>query len=284
MKQILYILIAIGFYSCETDVTNDITLKGSTPRLVVNGGIERNTMTPLNEQKIELSTTVGFLEKKEPIPVTNASVIVNDGTDDFEFLHTANGVYVNDRIEAKLNTVYTINVQWNGETYTGKDFLSEVPDFDRVYAVFEEETLFTDQGYFLNFDSTDPANVDNYYYYRVFKNDEFTIVPDPGNNVTIIEKDQFFDGKSRVGINPNEEVSFEIGDKAGVQQLAISANYYNYLVELFTQTGSQGFSLIGNPPPASIRSNLININTPKNRVLGYFYAADVKEASLLISE
>ncbi len=284
MKKLVLICSLIFIYSCETDVTSDITLAGSAPRLVINGGIERNTTTPLTEQRIRLTTTTGFLDDTDPLPVTNATIIVNDGNKDFEFLHTENGIYTNSGITATINTSYTITIQWQGETYQGSDTLNEVTNFDNVYAVFEEETLFTDEGYFVKFDSTDPPNIANFYYYRVFRNGEFVIVPDPGNSRTLVESDEFFDGLQRIEVNPNEEVIFELGDDATIQQLGISEAYYEYLLELFVQTGNQGLSFVGNPPPASIRSNVFNLDTPSNRVLGYFYAADVEEESLIISE
>lgn len=284
MKKLILICILIILYGCETDVTNDITLSGSSPRLVINGGIEKNTTTPLTEQRIRLTTTTGFLEDSDPIPVTNAIVSVSDGNQNFVFSHTADGIYTNAEIEGNINTRYTITIEWQGETYQGSDTLNGVTNFDDVYAVFEEETLFTDEGYFIKFDSTDPPNIANFYYYRVFRNGEFVIVPDPGNSRTLAESDEFFDGLQRIEVNPNEEVIFELGDSATIQQLGISEAYYDYLIQLFTQTGNQGLSFIGNPPPASIRSNVFNLDTPSNRVLGYFYAADVEEASLIITE
>lgn len=283
MKRIFLIILIALAYGCQTDVTNDITLNGSDPRLVIEGGIERNTNNPLAEQQIRLTSTIGFLDEGDPNPVTDATVIVNDGNTDYSFTHSGNGFYSNNSIPAELNTLYTITIQWNGETYEGSDFLNEVSVFDRLYSEFEEETLFTDEGYFVKFDSTDPAGIDNFYYYRVFKNGEFTIVPDPGNSVTLIESDEFFDGVSRMGVNPNEEVSFEIGDLARVQQLGISEEYHDFLFQLFEQTGNQA-PIIGNPPPASIRSNIINLTTPSNRILGFFYAADVEEGSIVITE
>jgi len=168
--------------------------------------------------------------------------------------------------------------------YIGSDMLTEVPNFDNVYSVFEEETLFTDEGYFVKFDATDPAGIENYYYYRLFKNGEFSIVPDPGNSITLVESDQFFDGQQRIGVKPNEEIIFEIGDIATTQQLSISVEYHDFLVELFTQTGNQGLSFIGNPPPASIRSNVLNTDTPTNRALGYFYTVDIAEETIEIIE
>ena len=269
--------------ACETDVTDDITLKGESPRLVGEGGIERNTTNPLSAQRIQLSSTIGFLDEGGPQPVENAIVSVNDGQSDYVFTHTQEGSYLNEEIPAALNRTYTITIQWNGETYVGSDVLNEVASFDNVYSEFEEETLITEEGYFVKFDSTDPITIENYYYYRAFRNGEFIIVPDPGNSATLVESDEFFDGQQRFGVNPNEEVIYEIGDTAIVQQLGISEEYHNYLFQLFEQTGNQ-IPIIGNPPPASIRSNIVNVTVPNNRILGFFYAADVEEESLRITE
>jgi hypothetical protein len=283
MKRIFIILIAVFAYSCETDVTNDITLNGADPRLVIEGGIERNTNNPLTTQSLRLTSTIGFLDEGDPNPVTDAMVIVNDGTTDYAFNHTNDGVYTNSTIPAELNTQYTITIEWNGETYEGSDFLNEVAPFERLYSEFEEETLITDEGYFVKFDCQDPIGIENFYHYKVFKNGEFTIVPDPGNSATLVESDEFFDGQLRIGVNPNEEVSFEIGDQARVQQLGISEEYHDFLFQLFEQTGNQ-VPIIGNPPPASIRSNVTNLTNPNNRALGFFYAADIEEGSIIITD
>lgn len=284
MKKIFFSLIILVIISCETVVTDNVVLQGSAPRLVINGGIERNTTTPLTKQTIALTSTIGYLDEADPNPVTNATVSISDGSNDFSFTHVGNGIYTNTNIIATVNTQYTLTIVWENETYVGSDFLSEVVNFDNVYSEFEEETIFTDEGYFVKFNATDPIGIENYYYYRVYKNDEIFIVADPGNSSTLVESDQFFDGQQRTGVKPNEEVAFEIGDEAKIEQLSISEEYYDFLVELFVQTGNQGLSFIGNPPPASIRSNILNMDNSSNRALGYFYTADIAEATLEITE
>ncbi|MEM9650188.1 MAG: DUF4249 domain-containing protein [Bacteroidota bacterium] len=284
MKRLFLLITAIAFLtSCETDVTDEITLNGETPRLVMEGGIERNTTNPVSAQRILLTTTVDFLDEGQSQPVEDAIVSINDGQTDYLFTHTEDGIYLNAEIPAELNRTYTITISWNGETYVGSDSLNEVAEFDDVYSEFEEETLITDEGYFVKFDSTDPVNIENYYYYRAFRNGEFIIIPDPGNSATLVESDEFFDGQQRFGVNPNEEVIYELGDTAIVQQLGISEEYHDYLLQLFERTGNQ-IPIIGNPPPASIRSNIVNTTVSNNKILGFFYAADVEEESLIISE
>ncbi|MFS4447332.1 DUF4249 domain-containing protein [Maribacter sp. 2307UL18-2] len=284
LRTLLFVLLTTWIVGCETVVTEDITLNGGEPRLVLDGGIERNTISPLAEQQIRLSSTIGFLDTEDPTPITDAEVVVNDGDTDYEFAHVRNGIYSNSSIPTNLNAEYTITIVWNGETYLGTDSLNEVVPFVGVYSEFEEETEFTEEGYFVKFDSQDPEDEENFYYYRVFRNGEFVIVPDPGNGLTLVESDEFFNGQLRTGVNPNEEAVFELGDIATAQQLGITNDYFGYLVELFNQTGNQGLSFIGNPPPASIRGNMLNIDNPSNRALGYFYAVDVQEVTIEIIE
>jgi hypothetical protein len=280
IKNVLQIVIfSVVFLSCEEDVTNDISLN-SIERLVIEGGIERKANNTI--QVIKLTKSIPFLDNSDNPFVSDAIITVSDGNTTWNFGYTQNGNYKNNNLLPEIGKTYTITIVWNNETYVGSDTLNEVPQFDNFYYEFEEETFITDSGYFLKFDSTDPVGIENYYYYRVFKNDIFTIVPDPGNSETLIVTDRFFDGQQRIGINPNEEVSFEIGDVAKAQQLGISKKYYQFLFELFTQTGNQGISFVGNPPPASIRSNIINTSNPTNRILGYFYAVDIVEDSIVI--
>ncbi|MEM6725607.1 MAG: DUF4249 family protein, partial [Bacteroidota bacterium] len=160
------------FFSCETDVTEDVVLNGAEPRLIVEGGIERNLVSPLAEQQIRLTTTIGFLDEGTPNPVPDAIVIINDGTTDFQFTHEANGIYANQLLEPRVNTTYTLRIEWNNELYEATDRLNEVATIERIYSEFEEATLVTDEGYFVKYDSRDPAGVDNFYYYKVFRNGE----------------------------------------------------------------------------------------------------------------
>ncbi|MDY8134006.1 DUF4249 family protein [Aquimarina sp. 2201CG5-10] len=278
------ILTILIFTSCETDVTNDITLEDSDPRLVINGGLERNTITPLTTQRLQLTTTASFLSTGELPFVSDASVTITDGSNSWVFTHSNDGFYENSEIIPELGKTYTITINWNGEIYEGVDSLTEVPQFDNFYFEYEEETLVNDAGYFVKFDTTDPINIPNFYYYRLFKNDEFIIVPDPGTRDVLIVSDEFFDGRQRIGVNPNDEVAFDIGDVGKAQQLSISEPYFDFLTELFTQTGNIGNPIIGNPPPASIRGNLINLSNPNNRALGYFYTVDVEEDTITITE
>jgi hypothetical protein len=283
-KFIIVILLFTGCVSCETDVTQDITLKDTPPRLVVEGGLERNSRFPNQSQRIRLRTTANFLSEEELPLVENARVSVIEGNTTYLFTYSGDGYYVSAGLTPELNKTYTLRIEWNEEVYEAEDHLNEAPPFDNFYFIFKDETLVTDAGYFLQIDTTDPPNIPNYYYYRVFKNGEYIIVPDPGNAEVLVVSDEFFDGQQRIGVNPNDEISFEPGDTGRAQQLGISEAYHDFLFLLFEQTGRQGIPLVGNPPPASIRGNIRNLTNPVNRALGFFYTADVEEDEITITE
>lgn len=282
LKYAIFLAISFIAISCETDVTNDISLADTAPKLVIDGGLERNIKTPLAEQRFRLTTTNNFLSDFPNPAVTNAQVTVTDGITTWSFNHSSDGWYSNTDITPEVGTTYTITILWNGETYEGYDTLNEAPKFDDFFFEFEEETVFSPGGYFLKFNSTDPINIDNFYYYRLFRNGDFVITPDPGNSQNLIASDEFFDGQQRTNVDINGEIALQIGETATGQQLGISERYFDYLFELFTQTGNTGISFGGNPPPATIRSNVINLTTPSNRAVGFFYTADVEEETVLI--
>ncbi len=283
--NILFVISVLMLISCEVDVTNDLTIETTAPKLIIEGGLERNLKNPLGGQRIRLTATTNFLDNNGQTPlVEDAVVTVSDGITSYEFTYAGNGFYENTELTPEVNGEYTLEIVWNEEAYQAVETLNEVPLFDAIYSVFEEETLVTDEGYFAKFDSTDPAGIANFYYHRIARNGEFIVVPDPGNSDVLVISDEFFDGQQRVGVNPNDEIIFEIGDEAIVQQLGISEAYYDYLYEVFVQSSAGGFSFVGNPPPESIRGNVKNLTNSANRPLGFFYAADVEEATLIITE
>ena len=278
------VMTVILITACETDVTEDIDLVRSPPKLVIQGGLERNLTSPLAQQQIRLTTTNDFLSDEPNPTVTDAQVSITDGTSIWPMAHQGGGVYSNSDIILEVSTTYTMTIQWDGQTYEGSDSLNEVPLFERFFTEFEEGTIFSPEGYFLKFDTTDPGNVENYYYYRVFRNGEFLITPDPGNPQNLIKSDEFNDGQRIVGGEINGEIAFQVGEIATGQQLGISEEYFDYLFQLFTQAGNTGINFGGNPPPATIRSNMINLDDPGRRAVGFFYATDVEEDTLTITE
>ncbi len=279
---VLFTTLFFTTLGCEKVVTDDLNIGQSESRLVIEGGIERNPSRPQQVQRIRLSQTIPYLSKERAQAVTTALVSVSDGTQSWKFQHTSNGWYEVEGIIPTVNQTFKLTILWKGDTYQGQSQVLAVPQIDSLYYAYEAETSITDEGYFVRLDIQDPPGIANYYFFRVLVNDTVFVVPDRGNNRTLVLSDAFFDGKRSTRVNPNEEVRIKLGDKVTVQQLGIPRGYFDYLYQLFTQTGNQGLSVVGNPPPAPIRSNVFNTTRPTQYPVGYFYAADVNEKSIII--
>jgi hypothetical protein len=277
---VLQLLLTIS--ACEKVVTDDLNVGASETRLVIEGGIERNPARPDAPQRIRLTSSLPYLSKEQPPAVDDALVQVSDGTQTWTFEHRGEGWYEAAGIEPAVGKTYTLDIAWRGDNYQGRSQIEAVPPIDSLYYAYEAATTITDEGYFVRLDVQDPAGVANFYYFRVLVNGIVFILPDRGNNRTLVLSDEFFDGQKSTRVNPNEEVRIQLGDTVTVQQMGITQGYFEYLYSLFTQTGNQGLSVVGNPPPAPIRSNIINLNHPTRYPLGYFYTSDVSEKSVII--
>lgn len=85
-----------------------------------------------------------------------------------------------------------------------------------------------------------------------------------------------------MGYKPNEEIILTIGEKVRIEQLGILEKYFDYLYQVFGQTA--GIPIVGNPPPARIRGNLINTTNETQFVLGYFTVAALSDAETIVTE
>lgn len=101
----------------------------------------------------------------------------------------------------------------------------------------------------------------------------FTEVPSPG--IISVTDDVDFNG-----LNARVPVAFIEDDgrrfrevyRLDFQQLSLTATAHQFLRLVQQQISISGS--VFDPPPANIRSNIVNVNDPTERVLGYFFAAD----------
>jgi len=289
MKLQLNYKIVIGLFvilsttvSCEKVVTENLNENGTIRRLVIDGGLELNPLRPDQSQKIRLTTSLPYLSQGTIPAVTDAEVHVESNGSIYSFEHTQDGWYESNEMDLSINGTYTLNIDWEGNRYSTSSTILPSPEIDTLYYAYEEATSITEEGYFVRLDLADPGGIDNYYYFKTFVNGIPFIIPDRGNNRTLLLSDKFFDGQTSFGVNPNEEIIAVPGDEVTVQLLGISKGHYDYLYNIFTQTGNQGLSVVGNPPPAPIRSNVINKTKPSLYPVGYFYTSYVSEKSILI--
>ncbi|NRA47840.1 MAG: DUF4249 domain-containing protein [Phaeodactylibacter sp.] len=279
MKINIFFLLTFLFALSSCQDVISLEIENFEEVLVVEGGITHRTNSNDLAQTIKISKTKGFFDQASDAHVEDAEVVVSDGINSYTFTHSGNGAYKGE-VPTQPGMTYTLSIAYNGQRYEAQETMVEVPPIDSIYAVFEEESVFSDAGYVVQIDVQDPADQANYYHWKLFKNDEFFIVPDGGNQFNLIASDQFFNGELITGIEPNEEVIVEVGDHIRVEQHGITERYYSFLEQFFELTG--GSFGLGDPPPARISGNIQNLSDPDQSMLGYFAVTSVAEATVTL--
>jgi hypothetical protein len=275
MKLITTICILVAtatlFTSCEKEINLD--LKNTSPKLVVEGNILWGLDTVINQQELKLSLSANYTGNTNPLPVTNAIVMVNDGTNNYTYNHIGNGVYRSSFIAA-TNKTYKLIISYEGDEYNAYETLKAGgADIDSLTVNYFSSALGSPEGNFITVNTTDPLNERNFYLWQLFINEQLMINPSPGNIYRAIQKDDFFNGQPLINYLPFDNFPVVTGDIARLHQLNISEQMYNYYYSIFNLTASSPVS--GDVPPGNIKGNIVNLNKPDKNALGYFGACSI---------
>lgn len=245
-------------------------------------------------------------------PEENAIVIVRDDLgNNTTFFETEPGIYESDgAFSAIVGRSYNLLVELsNGDSYISlPETVTEpvaIESLDYEFAVKFGANDEQRTGFDLNVNFTDDADRDNFYLWRMAGVHEFltfpdrhvTPVPPPGfglmetpkdccatcwriedfdSDITVAN-DNLFDGNSlseNVLFVQDNGLRFSQGNYlVSVRQYSLSSDAYDFLSLVANQIGIDGD--IFDPPPATIRGNMISLTNPGEDVIGYFWAASV---------
>jgi hypothetical protein len=265
MKKILYLLFIFCFLiSCEDVV--DINLNEAQPRLVIEASINWFKNTPGNEQSIKLTLSAPFFDESVP-PANGAAIEITDTNNNiFSFTEDENtGIYLNNNFSPIINEVYTLNINYNGETYSAVETLKSVTSIDFIEQ--NNDGGFSGVDIELKAYYTDPANEDNYYFFEFIS--DIPVVP-----TLEVYEDKFTDGNQIFGFYTEEDL--ESGDEVTIRNYGVSERFYEFMFILLQQGSDDG----GGPfetQPATVRGNCINESNPSNYPFGYFRLSEVDE-------
>lgn len=267
--RILTILFSILiFTSCEDPI--DVDLNESEPKLVIEATMVRFFDNQGGGTTVKLSLTGPFFDTEIPA-VTNAIVTITDNNNNiFPLSHTENGSYVTQtNLTPEFGELYTINVIYEGETYTATEMLESVSPWDGLIEQDNEGGFLGDEielkAYF-----TDPAEEENYYYVQ--------ITSDRGKDRDVAS-DEFFNGNQIFALYTAEDL--EAGDDVFFKIDGIDRDFYNFLFVLLQQGAEDG----GGPfetQPATVRGNIVNETNPDNFPLGYFRISERDTTSYIV--
>lgn len=259
------------------------------------------------------SATYGSIFQGLIRPVSLATVVVRDNEGNVTFLTEgldAKGTYYTpSSFSAQVGKSYTLQIRTaEGKVYTSTpEKVASVPAIQsleiRTVTIPTEESSFPKSGIQLIAGLKDPADENNFYYWRngpaVYiletRPDLFTPRPSPtnpnrtpqpkdccvqcyryeaGNNQSLfVVNDDSFNGLSTkipASFIADDGYRFVNKFRMDLKQYSISQGAYRYLRLVKQQAEISGS--IFDPPPATIRGNMLSLDNPDEVVLGYFMA------------
>lgn len=253
----LILSISLALSSC-TDVI-DVDVPNGGARFVVEASINWEKGTVGNNQTIKLSTSTPYFSDNINDPVTGATVEVvnNSNNTSFSFTDQNNGEYTTSNFVPILNQSYTLNIEYNGQTYSASETLLPVSSINRVEQKTENflgEDQIQVRVYF-----DDPAGEENCYIGE-FKSSNEALT------TLLAYRDEFTDGKENFILYSDEDL--KKGNIVDINFYGVSRRYFNYMNRLIWQSGSGGGMF--QVTPVQLKGNCKNINNPDEEVLGYF--------------
>ncbi|MBC5775844.1 DUF4249 domain-containing protein [Pontibacter sp. KCTC 32443] len=321
MKTKIYTLllfIVASFTACIEPF--DITAETDISRLVVDARI---TDEP-GVKTVRLFYTVtsdAEATGKFP-PLRNATVVISDDKGNTATLaEMLPGTYQTTAIQGIVGNTYTLTITTpEGKEYkSSPELMAATPAMDKLYWEVKRKQYINENGNVAYLppvlqvfvDTKDPANEKNYYQwkwqgvyqvktqpedYKVLVGPNWVSRPkdccedcwvtDDKTTTLNVQDDRLINGqevkRKLVAEVPMNEFTFGIRHYIEIHQFSLSEGAYDYWRTLKTQisTGSD----VQAPPPATVVGNVVNINDPKEKVLGYFGASAVSKSSFFITQ
>jgi len=269
--RILPVAVVLMILACEDVI--DVEVQTAPSRLTIEASLDWEKGTSGNIQTIRLSRSTPYFDTETQTVVTGASVKVTNDSDgtDFIFEDQGNGEYRTFSFIPVIDQSYTLEIQYEGETYSASERMMGVTDITEVNQ--SREDGFDDEVLEVNIIFTDPLEEDNYYLFRF--QEQGDLLPD-------LEEldDEFVNGNEirwyyeKEGDDDADE--FEPGDVVDIALYGISEDYHDYIRILIEQSGGADlFEAI----PVALRGNCINLTNPDNYAHGYFRLTQVVRTS-----
>ena len=276
--------------------------------LTIDGSI--TSVAQVHRVRLTRGDTYGSIFQGLIRPVTGATVIVRDNLGNVTFLsenQVDRGFYETPVTFAAVEgRSYSLQIQLvDGKVYTSlPELVTPSPSIKQISYQSKQTPVegepVNPSGVQLIVDIDDPADQNNFYYFR---NSQATYVletrpdlyttpapdrsPAPkdccttcfqteivGNQAYFISADDNFNGLSTrmvAGFIPDNGRRFVDTYRIDLRQLNVSQEAYRFLRLVKQQSEISGS--VFDPPPATIRGNMISLDDPEEVVLGFFIAA-----------
>jgi len=299
-KYFAFSLLLVFLGSCQDVV--DVDLEQGTPQLVVDAWLNDLDVT----QKIRLRTTSPFFDNS-PAPAVRGAIVTvvdNNGTSFLFQDINDNGEYTweptGGQTFGTIGNSYTLNVEFNGKTYTANSSMNRVPPVDSITWEFEEARIGFPEGIYAEFFARDPAGIGDCYWIKTFKNGQFLNKPQELN----IAFDAGFDQGAEVdglifippirftinrvpdtgddAVDTDDLPPYAIGDSIYVEIHSITQDAFFYWEQARIQM-TLGDATIFAEPPSNVPTN-ISSSDASERPQGFFNVSAVSGLGVRVTE
>ena len=272
MKKIGIIIGLISLLSCQEEVQLNLDNVSKKPV------IEAVWTNEPSENFVKISYTRNYFDTLANQIVDDASVSIIDNASgamiDFTFEDEL-GYYTPINGQSAISGhSYTLKVIMDENEYTSEGLTQEPPILDSITYVYEEESFFSDEGYYLTVYGKIPFEEGNYYRLLLTKND--TILNDRGDY--FLFDDTFGTNVLNNGFELNG-FAFEENDKVKLQLIRLNENAYDYLNQFVSLLFNDGG--LFSPPPENPTSNIQSDNE-NEQVMGYFMTGSIISKTVMI--
>ncbi len=250
---LLLLLIVVSLlYSCSERI--DLDLDESHKRLVV----EAYVTNIAGKQKVKLTTTAAYLSSEAAPLVAGASVSVSDGVSEWTFHEDSTGYYYADSLfVGEEFASYTLNIELKESVAGDIDFsanteMVKVGIMDSIRLEKEEyndKVIWRVLGWAEN-----PPTID-FYIFKTYINGK-CITPNFDDWFIIDDRmatSGYLAAMPVAFIDP-EENPIEVGDTVTLEAVSITEDYYDFLLEVNSESGGTNPMFSG--PPANVKGNI----------------------------
>ena len=262
---IIGLIMMAGISACDTEL-DDSSIK-FTPRLVVNSFVNSDDFF-----SVQVSKTISMSDTTYPDFIENATVVVNDGAQDFTLSYNLGLSKYVANFKPVAGQTYTVKVS-APDFFTASGTMVLPNKLNSPKSSWQDKTGFDENGFetgTLTCYIADPQDERNYYEVNLYRFDDFTqewviMAPnttDPFLNQSAAKTDlggYLLDDKTFNGGNKKFEFITSYGSAGSmykylVEVRSLSDEYYRYLQSLANYRKTSG--LFSDPTP--IYSNITN--------------------------
>jgi hypothetical protein len=246
LNILLLSIISVSITSCTKII--DIDLNDVDKKII----IEANLIEGTNIFNTSVTKTTSYFESIAPTTINNAIVTLNDGVTTQTLTNLGNGNYAIPTYIATENTTYTLTVTDGADVYTAISTMPKKINLDTITYIYQPASAFSDSGYTLFYNFTDPANIANYYRGTLIVNG----IKELGVDNLYIFDDGFTDGNF-IQIPVFSEI-YQAGDVITASLYSLNKTNYQFYTTLDQISGGGGGGGGGSAAPGNPENNWSN--------------------------